>query len=58
MSTPPTRRTPYEIYKELELGPGGYAIVPSTETRRGVREAICRKLGRRDRQPEAGEILG
>jgi Arc/MetJ-type ribon-helix-helix transcriptional regulator len=40
------RRTPYEIYQELDLGPGGYAIAPSTETRRGVTEAIRRKLGR------------
>ena len=32
------RRTAYEIYKELDLGPGGYAIAPSTETRLGVQE--------------------
>jgi len=42
----PARRTPYEIYQELDLGPGGYAIAPSTETRRGVTEAIRRKFGR------------
>ncbi len=41
-----TRRTAYEIYEGLDLGPGGYAIAPSTETRRGVKEAIRRKLGR------------
>ena len=40
------RRTAYEIYAELDLGPGGYAIAPSTETRSGVREAIRRKLAR------------
>jgi hypothetical protein len=40
------RRTAYEIYEELDLGPGGYAVAPSTETRRGVREAIRRKLSR------------
>ena len=39
-------RTPYDIYQELDLGPGGYAIAPSTATRRGVREAIKRKLRR------------
>jgi len=39
-------RTAYEIYEDLDLGPGGYAIAPSTETRRGVKEAIRRKLGR------------
>jgi hypothetical protein len=38
--------TPYDVYKELDLGPGGYAIAPSTATRRGVREAIRRKLKR------------
>jgi hypothetical protein len=36
-------RTPYDVYAELDLGPGGYAIAPSTDTRRGVREAIRRK---------------
>ena len=41
-----TTHTPYEIYAKLDLGPGGYAIAPSTEVRRGVREAIRRKLGR------------
>jgi hypothetical protein len=39
-------RTPYDIYRELDLGPGGYASAPSTETRRGAREAILRKLKR------------
>ncbi|HYN21525.1 MAG TPA: hypothetical protein VE078_11235 [Thermoanaerobaculia bacterium] len=41
-----SRRTAYEIYEKLDLGPGGYATAPSTETRRGVREAIRRKLSR------------
>lgn len=36
-------RLPIEIYESLNLGPGGYAIAPSTETRRGVREALRRK---------------
>ena len=36
-------RTPYEIYRTLDLGPGGYAIAPSTDTRRGVQEALKRK---------------
>jgi hypothetical protein len=39
-------RTPYDVYRELDLGPGGYANAPSTETRRGVRQAVRRKLGR------------
>jgi plasmid stability protein len=38
------RRRPYDIYRALDLGPGGYAIAPSTETRRGVREALRKKL--------------
>jgi hypothetical protein len=39
------QRTPYDIYAELDLGPGGYATAPSTDTRRGVQEAIKRKVG-------------
>jgi len=39
-------RTPYDVYQELDLGPGGYAIAQSTDTRRGVRDAIRRKLRR------------
>jgi len=37
-------RTPYDLYQELDLGSGGYAIAPSTATRRGVRQAIRKKL--------------
>lgn len=40
------QRVPYDVYKELDLGPGGYAIAPATRTRRGVRAAIRRKIGR------------
>lgn len=36
-------RLPYEVYRELDLGRGGYAIAPSTETRRGVAEALRKK---------------
>jgi len=39
-------RTPFQVYKELDLGPGGYAIAPSTDSRRGVRLALRRKHGR------------
>ena len=35
--------TPFEIYRELDLGPGGYAIAPSTDVRRGVGEALRKK---------------
>jgi hypothetical protein len=37
---------PYDIYAELDVGPGGDATAPSTDTRRGMQEAIRRKLGR------------
>jgi hypothetical protein len=40
------RKSAYEIYKDLDLGPGGYATAPSTDSRRGVKEAIRRKHGR------------
>lgn len=39
-----SRHQPYEIYDRLDLGPGGYAIAPSTETRRGVVAALRKKL--------------
>lgn len=42
-----TAARPYEIYARLDLGSGGYAIAPSTQTRRGVRAAVSRKLGRK-----------
>jgi hypothetical protein len=35
---------PYELYAKLDLGPGGYANAPSTETRRGVSIALRKKL--------------
>ena len=41
-----TPQAPYDIYEALDLGPGGYAIAPSTETRRGVQEILKRKLRR------------
>ena len=41
-----TSRTPYDIYRELDHGPGGSAIAPSTDTKRAVRAAIKKKLGR------------
>ena len=40
------QRTAYDLYQELDLGPGGYAIAPSTQTRRGVQAALKRKLRR------------
>jgi len=40
------QQAPYEIYASLDLGDGGEAIAPSTETRRGIQDAIRRKLNR------------
>ena len=45
MAAKPKRRA-YDIYRELDLGSGGYASAPSTETRSGAREAIRRKHAR------------
>lgn len=36
-----TAQTPYEVFRSLDLGPGGYAIAPSTRTNRAVRGAIA-----------------
>jgi hypothetical protein len=41
-----TARTPYDVYRNLDLGPGGGAIAPSTDSRRAVREAVKKKLRR------------
>lgn len=37
---------PFEIYKELDLGEGGYAIAPSSQAKEGVKTALQRKLQR------------
>ena len=36
---------PYAIYEELELGPGGYSIAPSSSAKKAVKDVIRRKLG-------------
>ena len=40
------QRTAYDIFCELDHGPGGSAVAPSGESKRAVREAIKKKLGR------------
>lgn len=40
---PSITRSAFEIYRQLDLGPGGYAIAPSTETRRGMQLVLKRK---------------
>lgn len=37
------RRTPYDVYRQLDLGPGGWAVGPSTDAKRAATEAIRRK---------------
>lgn len=44
--TEQARVTPFDLYRKLDLGPGGYAVAPSTETRRGVVAALRRKSRR------------
>ena len=39
-------RTPHDVFQELDLGPGGYAVGPSTDVRRTVRRALRKKHGR------------
>ena len=35
-----SRKSPFEIYCSLDLGPGGYACTPSTETRRSIQKKL------------------
>ena len=37
---------PFEVYRRLDLGPGGDSIADSTQVRQGVRDAIEKKLSR------------
>ena len=37
---------PFQVYRQLDLGPGGESIADSTQVRQGVREAIEKKLSR------------
>ncbi len=39
-------RRPFDIYAQLDLGPGGYSVAPSAETRRGVTAVLRKKLQR------------
>lgn len=39
-------RRPYDLYRRLDLGPGGYASAPSTDVRRGVAAALAKKRRR------------
>jgi hypothetical protein len=39
-------RSPYDIYRQLDLGPGGYAIGPSTDSGATVRNLLKKKRAR------------
>ena len=41
-----SQQSAFDIYRRLDLGPGGYAIAPSTDTRRGMQLALRRKSHR------------
>lgn len=34
---------PYEVYRTLDLGPGGYARAPARQAKRAVRDLLRRK---------------
>lgn len=34
---------PWDLYEKLDLGPGGYAVAPSTDSRKGVAKALRKK---------------
>jgi len=36
-------KSPYEVYAGLDLGPGGYASGPASQSREAARAAIMRK---------------
>jgi hypothetical protein len=37
---------PYDVYRQLDLGEGGYAVAPAREAKTAVVSAIKRKHGR------------
>lgn len=41
-----SKRSPYDIYRELDPAAVGAAIAPARAVRRGVREALRKKYGR------------
>jgi hypothetical protein len=41
-----SRHSPYDIYRRLDLGPGGYAMTPSTDIHGSVAAALRKKLRR------------
>jgi len=38
------QRTAWTVYERLDLGPGGYTSTPAREAKRGVRDAVAKKI--------------
>jgi hypothetical protein len=36
-------KTPYDVYRDLELGEGGWALAPAREAKHELRDTIARK---------------
>jgi hypothetical protein len=36
-------RRPFDVYKQLDLGPGGYAVARSSDAKRAVRDVVRKK---------------
>jgi len=41
-----SQQSAFEIYRRLDLGPGGYALAPSTRSRLGMQRKLQQKLRR------------
>ena len=39
-------RTPFDVFRQLDLGDGGYAVAPAHEAKSAIAAAIRRKHGR------------
>jgi hypothetical protein len=37
---------PFDIYRHLDLGAGGWSLAPAGDAKRAVKEAVRRKIGR------------
>ncbi len=40
------KERPYDVYRRLDLGEGGYAVAPASKAKSAVADAIRRKHGR------------
>ena len=37
---------PYDIYRRLDLGRGGWSVAPASDAKRAIKEVLRRKMGR------------